>query len=241
MKKTPANAPRSANPPGATNSPAGTKKRVLLVDDHPMMRAGLAQLINKQPDMEVCAEAGSPPEAIAAAGKASPDLVLTDLTMPGRGGLEFIKDLLAVHAETPILVISMHDEAIYAERCLRAGARGYIMKESGSENLLDALRKVLAGQVYVSSKMSERILSNISTPRPRGSSSPIEKLTDREFEVFQLVGRGKSTRDIAKELSLSPKTVDVHRAHIREKLGLDGGATLIRHAVRWLETQDPTA
>jgi DNA-binding NarL/FixJ family response regulator len=237
MKKTPAN-PASPKPSPAK---APAKKRVLLVDDHPMLRAGLAQLIDKQPDMEVCAEAGNPAEATAAAARTNPDLVLTDLTMPGRGGLEFVKDLLAVHPEAPILVVSMHDESIYAERCLRAGARGYIMKESGSENLLDALRKVLGGQVYVSPKMSERILSNISSPRPRGSSSPIEKLTDREFEVFQLVGRGKSTRDIAKELNLSPKTVDVHRAHIREKLGLDSGATLIRHAVRWLETQDPTA
>ena len=213
------------------------RKKILLVDDHPMMRAGLAQLINLQSDMIVCAEAGQPSEVFSLLSQAKPDLVLTDLTMPGRGGLEFIKDLIALDSSLPILVNSMHDEVVYAERCLRAGARGYIMKESGSENLLVALRRVIGGQTYVSPSVSESILENLSAKKPRGSDSPIRALSDREFEVFQLVGQGKGTREIAEQLHLSPKTIDVHRAHIREKLDLKDATSLVRYAIRWLETQ----
>jgi DNA-binding NarL/FixJ family response regulator len=220
---------------------APDRKRILLVDDHPMMRAGLSQLINRQPDMCICAEAGQPSEVFSLFDQAKPDLVLTDLTMPGRGGLEFIKDLAALHPDLPVLVISMHDEVVYAERCLRAGARGYIMKESGSENLLAALRCVIGGQRYVSPRVSESILRNLSTKKPRGSDSPIQALSDREFEVFQQVGQGRSTREIAAELHLSPKTVDVHRGHIKEKLGLKDVTALVRYAVRWLETQGPAS
>ena len=216
-----------------------SRKKILLVDDHPMMRSGLAHMINDEPDMIVCAQAGQPTEVFSLLTQAKPDLVLTDLTMPGRGGLEFIKDLLALQPELSILVNSMHDEVVYAERCLRAGARGYIMKESGSENLLAALRRVLSGQTYVSPSVSERILGNLSARKPRGSDSPIHALSDREFEVFQLVGQGKSTKEIADQLHLSPKTVDVHRGHIREKLGLKDVIALVRYAVQWLETQDP--
>ena len=232
-KKKPA--PPSGPPAGGAAAP--DRKRILLVDDHPFMLAGLAQLIDRQADMTVCGEAGNPAEAIQALARNKPDVVLTDLTMPGRSGLEFIKDLLATDPALAVLVISMHDELVYAERALRAGARGYIMKEAGGENLLAALRQVLRGEVYVSPRMSARILDNLSASRPRGSSSPIEKLSDREFEVFQLIGQGKSTRDIATQLHLSPKTVDVHRANIKEKLGLRDVTSLIRHAVRWVETQ----
>ena len=216
---------------------APSRKRILLVDDHPFMRAGLAQLIERQPDMMVGGEAGDPASAIAELAKTPIDLVITDITMPGRGGLEFIKDLQASHPSLLIVVVSMHDEVIYAERVLRAGARGYVMKEAGGEALLAALRQVFAGQVYVSPKMSARILENLTARKPRGSSSPIEKLTDREFEVFQLIGQGKSTRDIAQLLNLSTKTVDVHRSHLKEKLELTDVTALVRHAVRWVETQ----
>jgi DNA-binding NarL/FixJ family response regulator len=230
--------PRAKSTPPAPAEPAApARKRILLVDDHPFMRAGLGQLIDRQPDMMVCGEAGNPSEAFQQLARTPPDLVLTDLTMPGRSGLEFIKDLRAVHEQVAILVISMHDEGVYAERALRAGARGYIMKEAGGENLLAAIRQVLRGEVYVSPRMSARILNALSAGRPRGSHSPIEQLTDREFEVFQLIGQGKSTRDIAAELRLSPKTVDVHRSHIKEKLALRDVTALIRHAVRWVETQ----
>ncbi|WP_414663287.1 response regulator [Horticoccus sp. 23ND18S-11] len=213
------------------------RRRILLVDDHPFMRAGLGQLIDRQTDMAVCGEAGNPAEAFAQLEKTKPELVLTDLTMPGRSGLEFVKDLRALDPTLLVLVVSMHDEAVYAERALRAGARGYIMKEAGGENLLAAIRQILRGEMYVSPRMSARILEGLSTARPRGSSSPIEKLTDREFEVFQLIGQGKSTRDIAEQLHLSPKTVDVHRSNIKEKLELRDATALIRHAVRWVETQ----
>jgi DNA-binding NarL/FixJ family response regulator len=219
----------------------GARKRILLVDDHPMMRAGLAQLINKQPDMEIGSEAGTPAEAMSALSASNSDLLLTDLTMPGRSGLEFIRDIHALHPDLPILVVSMHDELLHAERVLRAGARGYIMKEAGGEKLLAAIRQVLNGQVYVSEKMSATLLDKLSGRIPRGSSSPIEKLSDREFEIFQLIGQGKSTRDIAKQLNLSPKTVDVHRGHIKAKLELKEATSLVRHAVRWVETQNSGA
>jgi len=229
--------PHASRQPPAQDPEAPGRKRILVVEDHPLMRAGLAQLINRQGDMEVCGEAGSPAAAIQELARSKPDLILTDITMPGRSGFEFIKDLVAERPGRLILVVSMHDEVIYAERALRAGARGYVMKDAGGENLLAAIRQVLAGQVYLSPNMSARILEDLSGRRPRGSDSPIERLSDREFEILQLVGLGKSTRDIAAQLHLSPKTVDVHRGHIKEKLQLKDATELVRYAVRWVETQ----
>ncbi|HWA08491.1 MAG TPA: response regulator transcription factor [Opitutaceae bacterium] len=237
-KKLPKKSPSasSAGPAPAGGQPP--RRRLLIVDDHPFMRAGLAQLISQQPDLEVAAEAGNPAEAMRELARSRPDLVLTDLTMPGRSGLEFIKDLRAAHPQLPLLVVSMHDEAIYAERALRAGARGYIMKEAGGENLLTAIRQILRGEVYVSPRMAMRMMESFTRRAPRGSSSPIGQLTDREFEVLQLIGAGKSTRDIAAQLHLSSKTVDVHRGHIKEKLELKDTTALVRYAVRWVETQE---
>ena len=222
----------------ASSAPASppTRRRVLLVDDHPFMRDGLALLINKQPDLIVAGEAGEPVEAMRLIAQGHLDLVLSDITMPGRSGLDFIKDVHALHPNLPILVVSMHDETLYAERVLRAGGRGYIMKEAGGENLLAAVRQVLRGEVYVSASVSARFFNAMAGRRPRGSNSPIEKLSDREFEIFQLIGHGKSTRDIAEQLNLSSKTVDVHRANIKEKLQLKDTTALVRHAVRWVET-----
>lgn len=235
--KSPANNRHNSTP---ANSKAAVRPRrkIMLVDDHPMMRAGLAQFINKQADVEVAFEAGNPAEAMEQLSRSRPDLVLTDITMPGKGGIEFIKDLLAIHAELPVLVVSMHDEMMYAERVLRAGARGYIMKESGGENLLAAIRQVLGGQVYVSPRISARILDNLSTRKPRGSDSPVARLSDREFEIFELIGQGRGTREIAKQLHLSPKTVEVHRGHIKEKLELKDAVALVHHAVQWVERQN---
>lgn len=210
----------------------------MIVDDHPMTRDGLANLINKQPDLHVCCEASGPADALQKIAKGNPHMILTDITMPGRSGTEFIKDIVALHPQIPILVVSMHDELIYAERVLRAGARGYIMKEAGGEKMLEAIRAVVGGQVYVSKRMAATLLSSLASGRPRGSRSPIESLSDREFEVFQLIGQGKSTHDIARQLHLSVKTVDTHRAHIKEKLQIGNSTSLIRHAVRWFETQD---
>jgi len=223
-------------PPAPPFPPA--RRRVLVVDDHPFMRAGLALLINQQADLEVCGEAGNPAEAGEAIARLRPDVVLSDITMPGRSGLEFIKDLHAAHPHLPVLVVSMHDEAIYAERVIRAGGRGYIMKEAGGENLLAALRQVLRGEIYVSPRIASRLVENLSARRPRGSSSPIEALTDREFEIYRLIGEGRATRDIAAQLNLSPKTVDVHRANLKAKLGVEDMTALVRHAVRWIENQD---
>jgi DNA-binding NarL/FixJ family response regulator len=232
-RKRPIPEKKSAKP-----APSGRKK-VLVVDDHPMTRDGIVHLINKQQDMEVCGEAANPAEALVEIPKCNPDLVLTDITMPGRSGVEFVKDALALRGGLNFLILSMHDELVYAERMLRAGARGYIMKEAGGEKLLAAIRHVLGGQVYVSERMSAMMLDAMTGRRPRGSHSPIEKLSNREFEIFQLIGQGKSSRDIAGLLHLSPKTVDVHRGHIKEKLELNDATSLVRHAVRWVETQGP--
>ncbi|MBX3738804.1 MAG: response regulator transcription factor [Candidatus Didemnitutus sp.] len=231
---------KSSPPVPPATASATERKRILVVDDHPFMRAGLGALIDRQTDMMVAGEAGNPAEALQAMPRARPDLVLSDITMPGRSGAEFIKDLHALHPGLPVLVISMHDELVYAERMLRAGARGYIMKEAGGEALLAALRQVLRGEIYVSQRLSARLLENLHGGQPRQSSSPIAKLTDREFEVFQLIGQGKSTHEIAAQLHLSTKTVDVHRANIKGKLGINDGTALVRHAVRWVETQAGT-
>jgi len=229
---------KSKPPKPADAKPAPKpRKRIMLVDDHPMMRAGLAEFINRQTDLEVCCGFGSATEAFEELPKFNPDLVVTDITLPGKSGMELIKDLQVSNPGLPILVVSMHDETMYAERVLRAGARGYIMKESGGENLLVAIRQILAGQVYVSPRISAKILDNLSARKPRGSSSPIEKLSDREFEIFQLIGQGKGTRDIAKQLHLSPKTVEVHRGHIKEKLGLKDATALVHQAIRWFEAE----
>jgi DNA-binding NarL/FixJ family response regulator len=213
------------------------KRRILLVDDHPLTSEGLAGVINRQADLEVCDIASHSTEAMTALERVKPDLMVTDMTMPGRSGTEFIKDAHAMLPDLPILVLSMHDEMLYAERALRAGARGYLMKDAGSAKVLEVIRLILSGQSYVSPEMSARLLDAVTGRRPRGSTSPIEKLSDREFEVFRMLGSGKSTKEVAEALHLSPKTVDVHRGRIKEKLGLKDASSLIHHAVRWVETQ----
>ncbi len=213
------------------------KCRILLVDDHPLTREGLAGNVNRQTDLEVCAEAGSPAEAMTLLPQCHCDLMVTDLTMSGRSGIEFIKDVHALQPGLPILVLSMHDEMLYAERALRAGARGYLMKDAGSAKVIEVIRVILSGRSYVSPEMSARLLDAVTGRRPRGSTSPIEKLSDREFEVFQMLGQGKSTKEVARELNLSSKTVDVHRSRIKVKLNIKDAPSLIHHAVRWVETQ----
>ena len=213
------------------------KKRILIVDDHPMMRQGLAQLIGEEADLTVCGEAERANQALEAIGKLKPDMVLADISLPDKSGLELIKDMQAIQPGLPVLVISMHDESFYAERVLRAGGRGYIMKQEGGKKLMAAMRQVLSGKVYVSEKMSARILEIFSGRRPSSDNSAVGKLSDRELEVFQIIGAGKGTREIATQLHLSVKTVEVHRAHIKEKLALKTAPELVRFAVRWVETQ----
>lgn len=194
-------------------------------------------LLDSQPDIEVCGTAGSAEEALENVPRAKPDLIITDLTLPGRDGLEFIRDILAIRPGQAVLVVSMHDEVLYAERALRSGARGFLMKEAGSEKMLTAIRHVLGGNVYVSDRMSAKILETLTGSRPRGADSPIQKLSDREFEVFRMFGEGLTTKEIAGRLHLSEKTVAVHRGHIKEKLGIKNATELMHQAVRWVESK----
>lgn len=212
-------------------------RRILIVDDHPMMRKGLAQLIDNEPDLKVCAEADTAGQAIDAVARQKFDLALLDISLPDKNGLELIKDIRVLRPEIPVLVVSMHDEIIYAERVLRAGGRGYIMKQAGGEKFLRAIRQVLAGQIFVSEKMAARILEAFSGSQPDKSASPVGKLSDREFEIFQLISQGIGTRAIAQQLHLSVKTVEVHRANIKEKLSLKTATELVRYAVRWADSQ----
>jgi DNA-binding NarL/FixJ family response regulator len=214
-----------------------TAKRVLIVDDHPMMREGLAQLIEHEEDLCAANQADNAAQALQMIGSALPDLVLLDISLPDKNGLEVIKDIHAFDPKLPILVVSMHDETLYAERVLRAGGRGYIMKQEGGKKLMQAIRHVLSGQIYVSEKMAAKILAIFSGHRP-DTRSPVEQLTDREFEVFQLIGQGQGTRQIAEGLHLSVKTVEVHRGNIKRKLELQSGNEVIRYAIRWAEARN---
>jgi DNA-binding NarL/FixJ family response regulator len=223
----------------ANKKTEAVKKRILIVDDHPMMRQGLAQLINNEPDLSVSWEADNAGQALEVISRHEPDLVLADISLPGKNGLELIKDIHVLRPGVVILVVSMHDEALYAERVLRAGARGYIMKQQGGKMLMEAIRHVLGGQIYVSGKMSANILESFSG-RTKTGGSPVEKLSDREFEVFQFISEGKGTREIADHLHLSVKTIEVHRANIKEKLKLKSATDLVRYAVRWAEAQGAT-
>jgi DNA-binding NarL/FixJ family response regulator len=213
------------------------KKRIFIVDDHPMMRQGLAQLVNNEPDLTVCGEADTAGQALNVVPGSRPDLLIADISLPDKNGLELIKDLRALQPELSILVISMHDEELYAERVLRAGGRGYVMKQEGGKILMEAIRQVLSGKVFVSEKMSAKILEIFSGRRDQSGGSPVQRLSDREFEVFQMIGEGKGTRQIAEHLHLSVKTVEVHRANIKEKLRLKTATDLVRYAVRWAEAE----
>jgi DNA-binding NarL/FixJ family response regulator len=224
-----------------------TRKRILIVDDHPMTRSGLVHLISNQPDLEVCGEAENAAKALSTLNACEPDLALIDITLPDKSGLELIKDLKAIHPQLPILVISMHDESLYAERVLRAGARGYIAKREGGEKLLEAIRRVASGYIYLSETMSGLILELFCGGQPRQERSYIQDLSDREFEVFELIGAGLSTREIAAKLHLSAKTVQAHRANVKQKLNIKTTPELISYAARWIEhsgeelTQHPPA
>ncbi len=213
------------------------KKRVLLVDDHPIMRHGLAQLIRMEPLLDVCGEAGNAMDGLAAVGRLMPDIVVVDLTLPDKTGLELIKDIQAMHPGTRCIVLSMHDENLYAERALRAGARGYVMKEMAAETLILAIHRVLGGGIYVSETMSSRMLEQVSGHRGKVSAAGIDQLTDRELEVLEMIGKGTATKLIAEHLNISARTVEAHRSHIKDKLGLTDGPALMRYAVQWVENQ----
>ena len=214
-----------------------TTTQILLVDDHPMTLDGLAQLIGREPDLAVSVKAGNAAQALTAIEKNQLDLVVTDYTLPDKSGIELIKDIKAIQPKLPVLVVSMHDEAIYAERALRAGAAGYIMKVEGGAKLIAAIRRVLSGEISLSDKIAGRILRGVSGHSSAKSSSPVEELSDREFEVFILLGQGLATRDIGDRLHLSAKTVEAHRANIKAKLGIETVSELIAYSARWSATE----
>jgi len=211
-------------------------KTILIVDDHPMLRRGLAALIDNEPDLAVCGEAASCPEALAAIPESRPDLVTVDLTLERSDGLDLLKEMKRRHPEIPTLVVSMHDEQVYAERSLRAGARGYVTKQQLDETVLLAIRRLLDGETYLSDKLEARLAAKFVNGRTLETDSPLEALSDRELQVFQLIGQGRTTRQIADTLNLSIKTIESHREHIKSKLTLDSSAELAQRATQWVET-----
>jgi DNA-binding NarL/FixJ family response regulator len=215
-------------------SPA--KTRILLVDDHALMRRGLKTLLESEPDLTVCAEAVSRRAGLDAIESAKPDLVIADLSLKDSDGMDLIKDIKRKFFRLPVLALSMHEEAIYAERALKAGACGYVMKQELDETVLIAIRRVLAGETYTSEAMSRRFTEKFMRGGRLGKGEGLEILSDRELAVFQLIGQGKCTREIAKSLGLSVKTIETYREHLKEKLELSSGAALTRCAMLWLET-----
>jgi len=215
-------------------SPLGRKARILLVDDHPIVRTGLAQLIGEEPDLEVCGEAASVDEALQACEAKPPDLVIVDISLEDSNGIELMEKLKSHSRTTKTLALSMHDEGLYAERVLRAGARGYVRKKNASDVLIEAIREVLAGGIYLTATARNQLLERITSGDPAELQSPEQALSNRELEVLERIGNGLTTGQIARQMELSVKTVDTYRENIKKKLHLKNSAELARHAVRWL-------
>jgi DNA-binding NarL/FixJ family response regulator len=220
---------------GKKNPPE--RRRIIIVDDHPIVRRGLAQLIDQEDDLYVCGQADDAHQAIRGIRELNPDLVIVDVSLRTTSGIELIKDIKVQFPNLPVLTLSMHDEAIYAERALRAGAKGYIMKQEATEEVVTAIRRVLAGTVYVSQGMAAKMVSKIVAGPAEKGTSPVDRLSDRELEVFRLIGEGYGTREMAEKLYLSVKTIETYRAHIKEKLDLPDANELLRAAIRWANAQ----
>ena len=214
-----------------------SKRTVFVIDDHPIVREGLTQLINREPDLTVCGTAEDIYEALKAMQTLKPDIALADISLKGSDGIELIKNLKIRMPALPVLVLSIHDESIYAPRALRAGARGFIMKQEATENVLLALRRVLSGEIYLSKRMANKMLQQFVGARSTAQKFSIDRLSDRELEVFRLIGQGHGTRRIAEELRLSVKTVESYREHIKEKLTLNDASELMQHAIQWLQRE----
>jgi DNA-binding NarL/FixJ family response regulator len=214
-------------------------RNLMIVDDHPIMREGLAQMLSQEEDLHICGQYEEASRAFEAIGQIMPDIVLVDLSLKGSSGLELIKNIKANYPKVLILVLSMYDEALYAERVLRAGASGYVMKQEATERVLNAVRQVLAGGIYLSEKMSAKFMHQLVGGRTMGSGSLVERLSDRELEVFGLIGQGRATREIAEQLHLSVKTIESHRAHIKEKLNLRSATELVHRAIQ-MRTEQST-
>jgi DNA-binding NarL/FixJ family response regulator len=209
---------------------------VFLVDDHPLVREWLTQVIQREDDLTVCGEADDAPEALEKILKIQPDIVIADISLKTSHGVTLVKDIKAQRPNLPVLVLSMHDESLYAERVLRAGAMGYITKQEATKKILHAIRQVLSGHIYVSENMASRMVHKLVAGKPGETASPIERLTDRELEVFQMIGRGLGTRRIAEELHLGIKTVESYRARIKDKLGLEDATQLLQQAIQWVHS-----
>jgi DNA-binding NarL/FixJ family response regulator len=205
--------------------------RILIVDDHPIMRQGLITLLEGEDDLEVCGEAEDVPQALEAIENSHPDFAIVDISLKGRSGMELLKDLQQYHPKLQVMVLSMYDESLYAERALRCGARGYVMKQEAMDKVLAAIRRILAGDLYISEKLSSTMMQRLLDKSSPGSGSPLKQLTDREIEVFQRIGQGRSLREIAEELCLSAKTIETHREHLKAKLGLQSSGELLRYAI----------
>ncbi|MBN1532244.1 MAG: response regulator transcription factor [Spirochaetes bacterium] len=216
----------------------GKKLRIYLVEDHPIFRQGLAQLLNSEAGMEICGEADSHLRGLQGIRETTPDFVIVDIALKDSSGVELIKDIKTYFPQMPILALSMHDENIYAERVLRAGARGYLMKQEAPETIVRAIRQILEGKVFVSDSMASRMLEVFAEGRKNIKGSPVDLLSDRELEVFRMIGEGSSTRQIAEKLHVSVKTVENHRAHIKEKLNLQSAIELIQHATLWIQGRE---
>ncbi|MBO6576205.1 MAG: response regulator transcription factor [Rhodothermales bacterium] len=209
--------------------------RILIVDDHPLMRKGLAMSLEAEGDLRVVAQCADAQAALDALGEQEVDLCVVDVSLPGMSGLELIKHIQAAKPGLPILVASRHDEALYAERAIRAGARGYVMKLEAADVIVKAVRRVLRGGIYVSEEINDRLLMGMAQGHDPLAKSPLEVLSDRELEVFEMTGKGHATRDIAEKLHLSVKTVESYRARIKNKLNLRNAAEFMQHAVNWVE------
>jgi DNA-binding NarL/FixJ family response regulator len=213
------------------------KTKIFLVDDHPLVREWLTNLIHQQPDLSVCGEAEAAPEAFEAIGNLKPEVAIVDISLKMGSGIELIKNVRTLRPPVAVIVLSMHEESLYAERALRAGARGYIMKRETAKKVIGAIRQVLAGKLYLSERLTALFAEKFLDVNTSVSTSPIERLSDRELEVFQLLGQGNETRQIAANLHISVKTVQVFCARIKEKLKLANATELLREAVRWHENQ----
>lgn len=221
------------------NEPAKEKHRLLIVDDHPLFREGLRQIIERDPDLTVCGEAASAAEALEAIPQMRPDLVLADISLGGTSGIDLIKAIKNDYDELPVLVVSMHEESLYAERALRAGAMGYLMKHEPGKTVKAAIHKVLGGEMYLSEKMSSTVISKFMRGQGDRPASPIELLSDRELEVFRMLGQGKGTRLIAQDLDITVATVNSFRNRIKEKLHLKTATEVMLHAIQWSREEAP--
>lgn len=212
-------------------------KKILVIDDHPVVRRGMAGMLNAEEDLEISGEASNAKQAMEAVKQNKPDLVLLDLSLGNDSGLELIHDLKAMHDDLAILVVSIHDESLFAERVLKAGAMGYINKQVALDHIVKAVRKVLSGKIYLSPDMANRMLSQVASGVQPGEESPLDRLSDREMEVYRMLGEGKGTREIAKRLHLSMKTIETYREHIKDKLNLKDSNEMVCHAARWVAEQ----